>query len=298
MYLRLSIILLLVLPFTGEGQVILDTMYFDQNWEQSSQKEAHYYRIISTDSTAGSFRFYVKDFYLSGQVQMTGTYKSIRPDNKDGTFVYYYDNGQKQRDCYYRENTLNGTFMEWYRSGQQKNIQEYLNGLLDGPYKSWREDGSLKQESRYSRGERSGSFKTYYENGQLTRNDLYENGKLIEGYCYTPEGEPTEYFPYIVMPKFQDGRSGLRKFIEREIRYPPEAKRKGDEGYVIVVFIVDENGEVKDPQIANGDKEYFNEEALRVVNHFPRWIPGKIDGIPSPIHVTVPIEFSLHRLLP
>jgi protein TonB len=268
-------------------------MYFNQNWEQSSEQDANYYRIVSTDTSSGSFRFFVKDYYPSGQVQMTGTYNSIRPDNKDGQFIYYYDNGQQQRDCFYRENTLNGTFREWYRSGKLKNVQEYKNGLLDGPYKTWREDGSLKQEARYVKGEKSGNFRTYYENGQLTRNDLYEDDKLVEGFCFTPEGDPTEYFPYVVMPRFRDGRTGLRKFIELELKYPPEAKKSGDEGYVIIVFTVDEEGNVKDPQIVNGDREYFNEEALRVVNLFPIWIPGEVDGIPSPVHVTVPIEFRL-----
>ncbi len=294
MYPRLIVMSLLVLPFTGRGQIVLDTMYFDQNWEQTTEEDAKYYRIVSTDTSSGSFRFAVKDFYLSGQVQMSGTYRSIRPDNKDGRFIYYYDNGQTQRDCHYRENTLNGAFREWYRSGQQKNEQEYKNGLLDGIYKTWREDGSLKMEARYVKGEKNGNFKTYYENGQLIRNDLYEAGRLVEGFCYTPDGEPTEYFPYLVMPQFRDGQSGLRKFIERELRYPPEAKRKGYQGYVIVLFTVDEEGNVKDPQIVNGDKEYFNEEALRVVNLFPKWIPGKVDGIPSPVQVTVPIEFLLH----
>ena len=100
MYLRLIIIILLVLPSTGKGQIILDTMYFNQNWEQSSEQDANYYRIVSTDTTYGSFRFIVKDYYLSGQVQMTGTYNSIRPDNKDGQFIYYFDNGQQQRECF------------------------------------------------------------------------------------------------------------------------------------------------------------------------------------------------------
>jgi protein TonB len=235
----------------------------------------------------------VKDYYPSGQVQMTGTYNSIRPDNKDGHFIYYFDNGQQQRICFYKKNTLNGTFREWYRSGKLKNEQEYKNGLLNGPFKSWREDGSLKQEARYVKGEKSGNFKTYYENGQLTRNDLYEDDKLVEGFCFTPDGNPTEYFPYIVMPRFREGRSGLRKFIEQELKYPPEAKKRGDEGFVIIVFTVDEEGNVKDPQIVNGDRDYFNEEALRVVNLFPKWIPGEVDGIPSPVHVTVPIEFRL-----
>ncbi len=293
MYLRLIIIVLFVFPSAVKGQIILDTMYFDQNWEQSSAQDANYYRIVSTDTTTGSFRFFVKDYYPSGQVQMTGTYNSIRPDNKDGHFIYYFDNGQQQRVCFYKENTLNGTFREWYRSGKLKNEQEYKNGLLNGSFKSWREDGSLKQEARYVKGGESGNFKTYYENGQLTRNDLYEDDKLVEGFCFTPDGDPTEYFPYIVMPRFREGRSGLRKFIELELKYPPEAKKRGDEGFVIIVFTVDEEGNVKDPQIVNGDRDYFNEEALRVVNLFPKWIPGEVDGIPSPVHVTVPIEFRL-----
>jgi len=182
MYIRLIFIILFVFPAAGKAQIILDTMYFDNDWEQSSEQDANYYRIISTDTTSGRFRFLVKDYYLSGQVQMTGTYNSIRPDNKDGQFFYFFDNGQQQRECYYRENTLNGTFREWYRSGKPKNEQEYKNGLLHGPYKTWREDGSLKQEARYIKGEKSGNFKTYYENGQLTRNDLYEDDKLVEAF--------------------------------------------------------------------------------------------------------------------
>jgi TonB family protein len=275
------------------GQTILDTMFFDQNWEQSAEKDARYYRIVYTDTSSGGFHFFVEDYYLSGTVQMTGFYRSIRPDNKDGRFMYYYENGQPQRECHYRENALMGEFREWYRTGQLQSEQEYRNGLLDGRYKTWREDGSLKQEARYIKGKKYGRFKTYYANGQLTRNDLYEDDKLVEGSCYTPEGEPTDYFPYMVMPRFKDGSIGMRKFIEQELKYPPEAKKRRDEGYVIVVFIVDEEGNVKDPQIINGDLQYFNDEALRVVNRFPRWIPGKIDGIPSPVHVTVPIEFRL-----
>jgi hypothetical protein len=63
MYLRLIIIILIALPSAGKGQIILDTMYFNQNWEQSSEQDANYYRIVSTDTSSGSFRFFVKDYY-------------------------------------------------------------------------------------------------------------------------------------------------------------------------------------------------------------------------------------------
>jgi TonB family protein len=127
----------------------------------------------------------------------------------------------------------------------------------------------------------------------MVRDDYYENGELLEGHCYSPEGNPLEYFPYITMPRFPGGKAALRKFIDRELKYPQEAQRMGIEGSVIVLFTVDENGSVKDPGIVNGDREFFNKEALRVVGRFPGWIPGEIDGIPSPLQISVPIEFKL-----
>jgi TonB family protein len=267
-------------------------MYFDTNWEQASKADAHFYRYISID-TSGDFLFRVEDYYPGGQVQMTGTYKSIRPDNKDGHFVYWYEDGKKQMECHYRDNSLQGILQEWYPSGQQETHQEYSAGILNGDFKSWREDGSLKLKARYYNGEKHGNFHSYYPNGQMVREDYYENGRLIEGHCFSEKGEEKDYFPYVLMPRYPGGAGSLRKFVEKELKYPAEAKRKGHEGAVLILFTVDEKGSIINPRVVNGDREYFNDEAIRVVEKFPRWIPGEVDGKPSPIQVSVPIEFRL-----
>ncbi|MFC2080649.1 TonB family protein [Bacteroidota bacterium] len=291
MLFRFLLIAIILMPVKGSSQV-LDTMYFDNNWEQTKRTEAHYYRIISVD-TSGDFRLYVTDYYPGGQIQMTGTYKSIRPDNKDGHFIYRFEDGKKQMECYYHNNSLHGLLREWYDSGQPESSQEYANGMLEGDYTSWREDGSLKLQARYHKGEKHGNFQSYFPNGQMTRNDYYENGKLVEGQCYSSSGEPVDYFPYILMPRFRDGRRAMQEFIDKEIKYPQEALRRGIEGTVIILFTVDEEGFVKDPRVVNGDRKSFNKEALRLVEQFPRWIPGEVDGIPAPIQVSIPVEFRL-----
>ncbi len=288
---RYGLILILIMPLSAYAQ-ILDTMYFDRNWEQANRLDYHFYRYVSID-TSEAFRFYVEDFYPDGRIQMTGTYKSIRPDNKDGHFVYWYENEKKQMECEYRDNLLYGTLKEWYESGQPESNQEYSGGLLDGEYTSWREDGSLKLKARYHKGEKHGSFQSFYPNGRMTRNDFYEYGQLVEGTCYSPEGKEVEYFPYVLMPVFPGGQKGLRDFIEKELKYPQEARRRLIEGAVIVLFTIDEKGFVKNPRIVNGDYDFFNDEAIRVVEKFPRWIPGEVDGVPAPIQVSVPIEFRL-----
>jgi TonB family protein len=284
-------IVLMALPLPVYTQV-LDTMYFDRNWEQASLANAYYYRIVSVDSS-GEFRLYVEDYYPGGKIQMTGTYKSIRPDDKDGHFIYWYEDGKKQMECHYRDNLLHGHLREWYPSGQEESYQEFSNGQLNGEYISWREDGSMKLKARYSNGEKHGNFQSYYPDGLLLRDDFFENGELVEGHCYSPRGEPVEYFPYVLMPRFPGGQAALRRFVEKELKYPQEARKKGIEGSVIVLFTIDETGNVKDPAVVNGDMEYFNNEALRVVGKFPRWTPGEVDGIPSPVQVSIPIEFRL-----
>jgi len=278
-------------PLFGSSQV-LDTMYFDNDWEQTTEPNAHYYRIVSVD-TSGDFRFLVEDFYPDGQIQMTGIYKSIRPDNKDGRFTYWYEDGIKQMECNYSDNRLHGVLKEWYASGLHESYQEFSNGIPNGEYTTWREDGSLNLKARYYKGEKHGNFQSYYPNGQMTRDDYFENGKLIEGRCYSEEGESIDYFPFVQMPEFPDGPGGIRRFVEKELIYPQEAKKRGIEGTVIILFTIDEEGLVIDPRVVNGDREYFNEEALRIVNNFPLWTPGEVDGIPSPLQVSVPIEFRM-----
>jgi TonB family protein len=273
------------------GQTMTDTMYFDNTWAQCAKEEAKYYRIIKM-GIDDDFLFHVTDYYLSGKEQMTGTYKSIRPDDREGVFTWYFPSGKKQQECEYKNNLLHGLFQEWYEDGQIKIKENFNEGLPDGPMKQWRKDGKLELDVQYSKGEKHGYFISYYENGQMARKELYDNGKFVEGQCYTPDGKSTEFFPYIVLPAYKGGPPALRKFIENELKYPKKADKESREATILVLFTVDINGHVINPRVIDGDASYFNEEALRVVKSFPVWTPGKIDGIPSQLDVTVQIDFQ------
>lgn len=274
------------------AQDFVDTVYFDQDWKQSQPDAASYYRIIKTTSD-GSYLFTVEDYFLSGQIQMTGTFRSIRPDYKTGTFIYWYENGNKQAECEYENNELNGQYLEWYENGRQKSIQYFYQGKLNGTYQSWKDDGIPKLNIQYLDGKKHGYFISYYPNGKPVRKDLYENDEFIEGKCFNDKEEPITYFPYITMPAFKGGMSALRSYIRNEIRYPKNALRSGIQGMVLTRFTVDEKGNVMGAEIIRGDRDEFNVEALRLISSFPQWIPGRIDDQPAPIQVTLPIEFTL-----
>ena len=84
-----AITLITISSFQGYSQT-LDTIFYDANWKESPKANSSYYRILVKNSDG---KFFVKDYYNTGQVQMTGTLTTHDPDVKDGDFVYYYENG-------------------------------------------------------------------------------------------------------------------------------------------------------------------------------------------------------------
>ena len=74
--------------------------------------------------------------------------------------------------------------------------------------------------------------------------------------------------------------------------YPPELQRRGVTGEVVVSFIVDTRGEVRQTQVVRSTREEFERPALQAVNWW-KFHPGKRAGRPVAVHMEVPIAFSL-----
>lgn len=95
------------------------------------------------------------------------------------------------------------------------------------------------------------------------------------------------------MPEFPGGMPSLLKFLRENIKYPVEALKKGVQGKVIVLFVVDEQGKVTDTQVERSVDPALDAEAMRVVNSMPRWTPGKQDGKPVRVRFHLPVHFGL-----
>lgn len=97
------------------------------------------------------------------------------------------------------------------------------------------------------------------------------------------------------MPVYPEGTEGMLEFINKNLKYPEEAQKKGIEGKVILRFVVGCNGYVSDVQIMRGLDPLIDREAVRVVKLMPRWKPGKQNGRPVPVYFTLPVSFKLTR---
>lgn len=83
------------------------------------------------------------------------------------------------------------------------------------------------------------------------------------------------------------------EFLVKYLRYPAAAKFKNEQGRVIVKFIVDENGEIRDAVVIRGVSPSLDAEALRVINLMPKWKPAISEGETVRVYYTLPIVFRM-----
>jgi len=97
------------------------------------------------------------------------------------------------------------------------------------------------------------------------------------------------------MPKFPGGNKALFKFLNKNIKYPEEARKQEISGRVFVTFIVEDDGEITNIELLRGIGGGCDEEAMRVISIFPNYEPGLQRGIPVRVRFNMPIKFVLEK---
>lgn len=92
-----------------------------------------------------------------------------------------------------------------------------------------------------------------------------------------------------------DPSAFMERWVYQYLKYPKYAQENGIQGRVLVDFVIDERGEVRDVKIARGVHESLDEEALRVVSASPKWRPGRHRGKKCKVALTIAVEFKLSR---
>ena len=92
-----------------------------------------------------------------------------------------------------------------------------------------------------------------------------------------------------------DPSTFMEKWVYQYVKYPKYAQENGIQGRVIVDFIIDEKGEVRDVKVSRSVHASLDEEALRVVSASPRWRPGRHHGKKVKTAMSVAVDFKLDK---
>jgi len=102
------------------------------------------------------------------------------------------------------------------------------------------------------------------------------------------EGEEDEIFVVVE----NDPDCGGREAVQENAAYPDFARKAGIEGRVFVQFVVNEEGNVVNPQVTRGVHELLNKEALSAVQKLD-CEPGMQRGEPVKVQMSLPVVFKL-----
>jgi periplasmic protein TonB len=182
--------------------------------------------------------------------------------------------------------------------GILKNSIQYSNvekKIKDGQSIQFYQNGEIRIIEHYVNDKKEGELKTFFKNGQIKRIEQYLNGAFIEGKCYDSTGKKIKFFEYEVMPQFPKGQDKFFNYLAENLQYPDIAREKHISGSVIISFAIDKDGSIVNVYVLESDNEILNNEALRVIQNMPKWIPCKIDGEPVKITYQIPIKFTANQ---
>ena len=106
------------------------------------------------------------DVPFTGEVegQTQGLFKN---GEREGSWVWYYENGQLRRKGDYKNGKVEGSWVGYYEYGQLKSKGDYKNGEEEGSWVSYYDNGQLQYKGDYKNGKKEGYWEEYHKDGSV-----------------------------------------------------------------------------------------------------------------------------------
>jgi hypothetical protein len=93
-------------------------------------------------------------------------------------------------------------------------------------------------------------------------------------------------------PDFPGGIMEFYKFVGNNFKTPEQPNLKGK---VYITFIIEKDGSLSDIKNIRDIGYGTGEEAIRVLKICPKWIPGKMNGVPVRVMYSLPITIQSEK---
>jgi hypothetical protein len=287
-------------------------IYFDSIGKDASKENHTSYRIIKDYYTEKNL-YQIKDYYKSGELKMEGNSKTKDGYSKEGTYVYYYENGNKKIYENYFKGRLQGKCQQWYENGNLKLEGEYFqdeNTLnsdfkMDNYWNSKNEHLVVNGNGNYDENDENISVKGKIKNGykddiwtetnkklNYSYTETYKKGKFLSGKSVDSLGIERKYDVLEVRPLPKKGINDFYKFIGNNFVKTKEAVANKVAGRIIVQFVIDKQGKIVEPKILKSLGYGLDEEVIRVVTSYDNWNVGQQRGVPVRVLYSIPISVT------
>jgi antitoxin component YwqK of YwqJK toxin-antitoxin module len=84
----------------------------------------------------------IREYYSSEEVKLKYEYV-VRFDKKHGKYTTWYENGNKDIECFYKDGKLEGEYKCWYKNGNKEVECFYKDDKLEGEYKKYNSNSNI-----------------------------------------------------------------------------------------------------------------------------------------------------------
>ena len=271
--------------------------FFDWKWQLTDASTARYYTLMEKKDTV----WHRQDYFIhESRLQMDGSYQD--PDSKiahgyfhyyhangqlasqglylkgkrQGLWLRYHDNGMLNDSAIYEQGNVVGTKMAWHRNGFLAD-SAVLNADGSGVSVSWFDNGSPAAAGRYATGGKlEGKWQYFHSNGQLSAVEIYQQDVLLSKTYFDETGHAiTDTTSTDREASFPGGDKAWMNFLSKQLYFPAQWKiANADQAVVVVDWVVDEQGYVRDVRVQTPFHPAFENLAVEAISRSPRWLPA------------------------
>jgi TonB family protein len=98
-----------------------------------------------------------------------------------------------------------------------------------------------------------------------------------------------------IYPMYPFGMPGIWNDIVGKLKYPQDAYISRIQGKVILKFVVEKNGHIRNIEVVQSAQPDLDAAAIEVIGRLDTWVPGYKDGKPVRVPYLIPINFKLRN---
>lgn len=242
---------------------------------------------------------------------MKGLSSSKYKLQKNGTFIFYHENGLRKSISNYKSNRQIGKEFRFFEDGTIESEIEFIENVI-GFEERYKIVQFWNKERQHKVIDGNGEYETYditgipvigevkngLKDGQWTGSpeytglkftDLYKNGKFISGKIIDSTGRKLSYKRLIEEGKPKKGFQDFQIHISKALMKSQVVKKTKLSGKIYFLFTVEKDGNLTNLKVFKGLDETLDKEVLNTLKNCGIWIPAKIRGIETAKEHSLPI---------
>lgn len=203
-----------------------------------------------------------------------------------------YEGGKIYRKGFYLNNERVGMWITYDTIGSATSSKMYASNNLNGLFTTYWDNGNIQEQGKYVDGKKVGEWRIIYQTGEIALKETFDlNSKIVDSAYLDLNGKAISKDSIFKAPSYPKGIQSFYKYLGSSVRYPVQARLNNIRGKVYLRFTINKQGEIVDIMVVSSPDRSLSEEAFRVLQNSPKWIPGRIFNKPTNVEYAININF-------